>query len=191
MGNLVQQTRWVVRSREMESDELPDAADASDWDTDELFSDDGDIDEFSDWDCDMDSDSDQETRAYRTPRDLGRQEWAKRVDSLYDHEFKRFYRTPRGLFHGNHRTQGIANRLRSRLERHSKHASTLRGGAVVAEMKLGIALRYLSGGSYLDIAMTHGVCPTSVNRIVDQVLDAMIAGVFRTWNVLWLCVLQP
>ena len=82
----------------MESDEPPDAADASDWDTDELFSDDGDIDEFSDWDCDMDSDSDQETRAYRTPRDLGRQEWAKRVDSLYDHEFKRFTARQEGSF---------------------------------------------------------------------------------------------
>jgi len=123
---------------------------------------------FSDWDSDMDSDSEHEKRGYRTPRDRGRQDWLKRVDALYDEEFKRFFRTPRKLF------DQLADILRPTLERRSKHASSLRGGAVIAEIKLGVALRWLAGGSYLDIAMCHGVAPTSVNKIVDQVVDALI-----------------
>merc|ERR1711966_643276 len=137
MGNLVDGHHSKVRSHAMERDE--DDSDLYGSDADDCFSrsDDG----FSDWDSEMDtSDEDEprEKRSYRAPRELGRSEWKKRVDALYDHEFKRFYRTPRGLFDGTPVKQGLADRLRPRLERHSKHASTLRGGALIAEMKLVI-----------------------------------------------------
>jgi hypothetical protein len=84
--------------------------------------------------------------------------WQQRVRSLTPAEFKRTYRMTLKTFYSVLRTirPAIMSSLKSR-----KKARRDLGGALAAELKLSMTLRYLAGGSYLDIYQMHGVSRTT------------------------------
>jgi hypothetical protein len=87
---------------------------------------------------------------------------------LNDWEFKRTFRLSRTVFNEVH--DRIAHRLRCN-ETLRKNAS---GGTVVdTRIKLMIALRWLGGGSYLDLRLLYMVPTPSLYRIVHNVVDAV------------------
>eukprot|EP00658_Telonema_sp_P-2_P031774 TRINITY_DN2370_c0_g1_i1.p1 TRINITY_DN2370_c0_g1~~TRINITY_DN2370_c0_g1_i1.p1 ORF type:complete len:473 (-),score=63.81 TRINITY_DN2370_c0_g1_i1:76-1494(-) len=99
-------------------------------------------------------------------------DWEQRdiQDFLTPYEFKRLYKFP-----SVRAFDRCAGRLEPYLGSRTKHASTLRtGGGVGARLKLAVAMRYFAGGSYLDIALCHGVSPNQVHRIVRQVTEALL-----------------
>jgi hypothetical protein len=96
-------------------------------------------------------------------------QWEQIVSFLTPVEFRRYYRlTDYDLF------CGVAERIDPHLSTRSKHASSLRGGCVPTKLKLAVTLRFLAGGSYLDIALCHGVSPNHVSKIVRQTVDALL-----------------
>ena len=107
-------------------------------------------------------------RQYSAPRDWNRMDWERRVAFLKPHEFKRFYRFDYKLF------KTVVMKLRPILEKHSPSATKLRGSAISAEIQLACALRYLAGGSYLDIAHQHGVSDTNFDKVVGRVVGALL-----------------
>ena len=138
-----------------------------------LGSDDSDDSDFEDaWMRSDDEDSTDEDerprRQYSAPRDWNRMEWERRVAFLKPHEFKRFYRFDYKLF------KTVVTKLRPILQKHSPSAIKLRGSPISAWIQLACTLRYLAGGSYLDIAHHHGVSDTNFNKIVDRVVGALL-----------------
>lgn len=110
---------------------------------------------------------DQPTAEPRNWRELV--QWEKTVEFLTPREFQRYYRlTDYALF------SRTAERIDPHLSRRSKHASSLRGGCVPTKLKLAVTLRILAGGSYLDVALCHGVSPNHVSKIVRQTVDALL-----------------
>ena len=138
-----------------------------------MGSDDSDDSDFEDaWMRSDDEDSTDEDerprRQYSAPRDWNRMEWERRVAFLKPHEFKRFYRFDYKLF------KTVVTKLRPILQKHSPSAIKLRGSPISAWIQLACTLRYLAGGSYLDIAHHHGVSDTNFNKIVDRVIGALL-----------------
>ena len=80
--------------------------------------------------------------------------WQQRVRSLTPAEFKRTYRMTLKTF--NAVLRNIRPAIMSSVKSRKKARRDL-GGAVAAELKLSMTLRYLAGGSYLDIYQMHGV----------------------------------
>jgi hypothetical protein len=74
--------------------------------------------------------------------------WAERVDSLTSAEFTRRYRIDLEGFND------ILEKIRPALESGSCKS-------VPPELKLSMALRWVAGGSYLDVADLHGVNPST------------------------------
>jgi hypothetical protein len=110
------------------------------------------------------------TRSYAQPRNWrSLVDWDATVSFLTNREFARLYRLP-----SYECFRGVCERIAPHLVKRSKHASTLRGGRIEERVKLAVALRYLAGGSYLDIALCHGVAPNSVSKVVRQVVDALL-----------------
>jgi len=62
----------------------------------------------------------------------------------------------------------IVSSLKSR-----KKARRDLGGALAAELKLSVTLRYLAGGSYLDIYQMHGVSRTTFFETISVVCRAI------------------
>ena len=95
-------------------------------------------------------------------------DWEKRIGFLTGSEFKVFYRFAKRLFRETVRV------LDPILQQHASSATLKRGGAVPTNIMLACTLRYLAGGSYLDISHHHGVPPTHFNKIVDKVVAALL-----------------
>ena len=136
-----------------------------------LGSDESDDADFEDaWMQGDEGDSDVEDRPprhYSAPRDWNRMDWERRVAFLKPHEFKRFYRFSLPLFNR------VVVRLKPHLEKKSLHAGKKRP-PISTEIQLACTLRYLAGGSYLDIAHHHGVSDTNFNKIVTRVVSLII-----------------
>mmetsp|Transcript_7437 Transcript_7437/g.21776 ORF Transcript_7437/g.21776 Transcript_7437/m.21776 type:complete len:367 (-) Transcript_7437:64-1164(-) len=81
-------------------------------------------------------------------------------------KFRRKYRKRRASF------EQLVAMLRPALEKPRSRGGTP-GGAIDIELKVGATLRYLSGGSYLDIASDHGISESYFYFVVEEVLDAM------------------
>ena len=91
------------------------------------------------------------------------------IQFLTPREFQRLYRLPSyALF-----TQ-VADHIAPHLTKRTKHASTLKGGSVPVQIHLACTLRYLAGGSYLDIAINHGVSPNHVHKVVRRTVGAIL-----------------
>ena len=56
-------------------------------------------------------------------------------------------------------------------------------GPIAAELRLAICLRYLAGGSYLDIAFLFGVALRSVYRVTWEVIDAINKNFDFPWMI--------
>ena len=80
-----------------------------------------------------------------------RMDWNIRIDSLSDKEFIRTYRVNKQLF--NEILLKILPAIKSKESMARSHLN----GPVAAELKLSMTLRWLAGGSYLDIYQMHGV----------------------------------
>ncbi len=87
------------------------------------------------------------------PQKNGRTLWIKLTDYvvLTPQEFKRRYRMNEETFNS------IVERIREDIR--DTHTGNLRSvnGEISPEIKLSMALRFLAGGSYMDIADLHGV----------------------------------
>ena len=96
--------------------------------------------------------------------------WQQRVRSLTPAEFKRTYRMTLKTFYAVLRNirPAIMSSVKSR-----KKARRDLGGAVAAELKLSMTLRYLAGGSYLDIYQMHGVSRTTFFETIPVVCRAI------------------
>eukprot|EP01047_Picozoa_sp_COSAG01_P082761 COSAG01_NODE_17037_length_1183_cov_1.239852_1_plen_379_part_10 len=98
----------------------------------------------------------------RTSRPLlVRMDWKKRCDSLTAKQFTRRYRIDKVGFQ-----QMVA-------EITPYMPAVRRKGAISNEIKLAMTLRWLAGGSYLDIADLHGVSEEAFYTHVWQVMEAI------------------
>ena len=116
----------------------------------------------------------------------------EKLDSkLTEWEFKRTFRLSRTVFNEVH------GRIEHRLQCNETQRKNASGGTVVdTRIKLMIALRYLAGGSYLDLRLLFEVPTPSLYRIVRKVVDAVNDEyfnedlVFPTSNVALLAQIQ-
>jgi hypothetical protein len=109
-------------------------------------------------------------RARTGPRRYGaRLVWS--YDELFDDEFYRNYRMSKDQF------RALADRIRNRLpggtELSRKRQKTAGGATISAEIQLSIALRFLAGGSYIDICRVHQVPFGSFRMITKRVIAAI------------------
>ena len=91
--------------------------------------------------------------------------WTARVDSLTPAEFKRTYRMTLDTFE-MHIRPAVA-RTHPEKGRRDLH------GVVEPELQLSMTLRYLAGGSYLDIYHMHGVSRTAFYDTIPIVCNAI------------------
>ena len=87
------------------------------------------------------------------------------VSNMTDNEFRRYYRIPRSRAEGNHAAGpqsfeelvAAVTPAPSVLHRQQQSARISSGSFIGYELRVSCALRYLAGGSYLDIMYLHGV----------------------------------
>jgi hypothetical protein len=87
------------------------------------------------------------------------------VSNMTDKEFLRYYRIPRARAAGNgmlgpqcfEELVAAVTPAADVLFRQQRSARTSSGGFIGYELRVSMALRYLAGGSYLDIMYLHGV----------------------------------
>lgn len=105
------------------------------------------------------------TRARHVERQ--RLDWVQHCTSLDDHEFTRYYRVDKPTF------QHILERLRPALTTDEEMARRGSSGPISPELQLSMTLRFLAGGSYLDIMLLHGVHRSTFFVIIWRVIDAI------------------
>jgi len=92
--------------------------------------------------------------------------WEDRVDSLTPAEFTRTYRVSLNAF------RYVLERIRAAIKAPRK-ARYDTNGPVPAELLLSMTLRYLAGGSYLDIYQMHGVGRSTMFHAIPHVCHAI------------------
>lgn len=98
-----------------------------------------------------------------------RMDWQARKDSLTDREFKRTYRISKETF------DKVLAAIRDQLQPKSpEKARQDLHGAVQPELLLSMTLRFLAGGSYLDIYQMHGVGASTMYHAIPVVCHAII-----------------
>jgi hypothetical protein len=111
-------------------------------------------------------------------RSRARLDWAEHNSRLTDFEFRRLYRMRRETF------QSLCNLVRPRLVRNTEMGRRgSSGGTVSVEAKLSMALRFMAGGSYLDIALYHGVHRSTFFEAVWDVVGAVNEAITLTLPV--------
>jgi len=103
--------------------------------------------------------------------------WAERVASLTPFEFRRRY----------HITLEGFNEILRDIENAMPRVPANMPKAVPNELKLSMALRWMAGGSYLDIADMHGVSDKTFYQHVWQVIEA----VHKSYDLKLLELLKP
>ena len=96
-----------------------------------------------------------------------RLDWAAHNERLTDREFCRLYRMCRASF------VELVGRLRDRLSRDDDMGRRSSSGAISVELQLSMTLRFLAGGSYLDIAYFHGVHAATLFAAIWRVVEAI------------------
>jgi len=94
--------------------------------------------------------------------------WEDRVASLTADEFKRTYRMSVATF--NFVLERIRKRITSKAPKKARRDTH---GPVPAELLLSMALRFLAGGSYLDIYQMHGVGKSTLYHAIPMVCHAI------------------
>lgn len=97
------------------------------------------------------------------PRQL--MDWERRRASLSEKAFKQRYRLSKASF----------ETLNTKIHPHLAHAERRRGNqhVVPVELCLSMSLRWLAGGSYVDIADMHGVEPSTFYDLLWKTLEAI------------------
>jgi len=105
-------------------------------------------------------------RKTRLLQENPRVEWVHLQTVLQGVTFKRYYRLSKNTF------QILLARIRPYLVKNEAMAS-LRGGVITPEIMLACTLRWLAGGSYLDIVLVHGISVTGFRACVKRVIVAI------------------
>ena len=94
---------------------------------------------------------------------------AAKILCLSDNEFKRLYRLDKRDF------DDLLDKITPEVSsaRHTQQAKNSSGGPVLPVVKLAVTLRFLAGGSHLDIAFTYNVDANYVYPIVWQCAAAI------------------
>ena len=97
------------------------------------------------------------------------------MTNMTDFEFSRMFRLSRSSF------QVLLTKIRSNIERNEQKAINSSGSGITATIRLATALRFLAGGSYLDISFMFGLDSTnffnskyvlwSTIEAIDTILD--------------------
>jgi len=110
----------------------------------------------------LDLDSTKKSRAANKRRQ--RLDWFKHVGSIDERLFTRAYRLSPATF------DELLNKIRPALEKNETQAQRSSSSRIEPETRLAATLRYLAGGSYLDICFTHGIAIPSFYDCVWQVM---------------------
>jgi hypothetical protein len=94
-------------------------------------------------------------------------DWAERCAELTDAEFRRTYRMDKSAF--RHLLEVLAPSLSGDVPMAVRSS----GSAVAPALQLSMTLRYLAGGSYLDITQMHGVHTSTMFACVHRVIKAI------------------
>ena len=109
--------------------------------------------------------------ADRAPdRSRQRLDMQKHIGAMTEREFARYYRVDRQSFADI--VEMITPPL-PELRKRRKRARKSSGGFVEFDLRLSMALRYLAGGSYLDIMYLHGVSRSTCYKHIFGTLKAM------------------
>jgi hypothetical protein len=108
------------------------------------------------------------SRDFTHSRRRTRMVWEDRVASLTADEFKRTYRMSAATF--NFVLERIRKRITSKAPKKARRDTH---GPVPAELLLSMALRFLAGGSYLDIYQMHGVGKSTMFHCIPVVCHAI------------------
>jgi hypothetical protein len=110
----------------------------------------------------------KQARDFSHSRRRVRMVWEDRIASLTTNEFKRTYRMSLEVFNF------VLERIRHRLTgKAAKKARKDTHGPVPPELLLSMALRFLAGGSYLDIYQMHGVGQSTMFHAIPMVCHAI------------------
>lgn len=103
-----------------------------------------------------------------SPRQLRtRMNWDKNLKRMTRSEFSRMFRMDHSTF------CYMVNALKPLIER--DYLQSERGGGYISpSLQLGMTLRWLSGGSYLDIAQHYGVSKATFYNLVNAGCDAIV-----------------
>ncbi|KAG8464368.1 hypothetical protein KFE25_003431 [Diacronema lutheri] len=100
----------------------------------------------------------------------------RKLGELPAKEFKRMFRVDRTTF------TAVLNKISPRLERRMPNKAHARGSALPVELMLACALRFLAGGSYLDICFGLEMSRAGFYRALDDVVDAINAEYTLCFN---------
>jgi hypothetical protein len=90
-----------------------------------------------------------------------------KITTMSDAYFKRMFRLDRSTF------SWLLNLIRPKIQGCEKQACCSSGSPVFPEIKLALALRFLAGGSYLDLAFAFNVSHKHVMDYVWEVFEAI------------------
>lgn len=99
-----------------------------------------------------------------------RMDWDKRRRKMKDNIFERTYRMSKAAF------QCLLHTIGHALCIDESMATRSSGSAVPPELQLSMTLRFLAGGSYLDITDVHGVHASTMFACIWRVMDAINAA---------------
>jgi hypothetical protein len=78
------------------------------------------------------------------------------MDALSDSAFRRMFRMSRISFHK------LLDLIRSKISVNIQQAIIFSGSATSAEARLAVTIRWLAGGSYLDICLCYGLDTSNI-----------------------------
>eukprot|EP00732_Lithocolla_globosa_P002198 Lithocolla_globosa_v1_NODE_1377_length_2621_cov_9.489478.p1 type:complete len:410 gc:universal NODE_1377_length_2621_cov_9.489478:1368-139(-) len=93
--------------------------------------------------------------------------WDEHIRSVSDRSFQRAYRVDKPTF------SCLADAIREDVQVNEHFAILSSGEPISVEIRLACALRWLAGGSYIDISWAHGVAEHSFYQIIWPVIDAI------------------
>lgn len=106
-------------------------------------------------------------RAAPVHRGRQRLDWAAFQAGLTEKEFQKLYKLSRGGFYS------VAAQIKHLVAPNRSNLSSATGGGISTELQLATTLRFLAGGSYLDIRHHYGLGTSTFYDIVERVLLAL------------------
>ena len=125
------------------------------------------------------------SRRYRVDRkapNARRDRWLvlQKIARMSDAFFKRYFRMDRATF------RSLLETISPQITRNAEKASNSSGSPIHPSIRLAIALRFLSGGSYLDLAFGFDVSHTSIMTYVWEAYEGNhlpIIKLFLFWTM--------
>ena len=91
------------------------------------------------------------------------------VFHLSDEEFERAFRLSRASFYD------LLSRMQKKLLRDAKQAACSSGGVLLPSVRLGVTLRLLSGGSYIDQMVSFHIAKSTVYEVFHDTLRTIVS----------------